>query len=164
MFRITCLYDKALGKGSNNQNGNLRWIFPWRGGGGGGLKFLCIENFHNQFVIKLVWSIPWQYHLSLIEEIRPTPEFKSQIIFRIFFHNNFRICCVHRIVVQWSYQHYTVWYFCPCNPHPLYLFYLFWMNIIQAKSSHNSLLCYDSRQFVKKKTSYGYDQLFVTFF
>ena len=30
---------KSLGRGSNNQNGNLRWLLPWRGGGSrGGLK------------------------------------------------------------------------------------------------------------------------------
>ena len=51
---------------------------------GGGLEFHCIENFHNQFVTKLVWSIPWQRHLSLIKEIRPRPDFRSQTIFPNF--------------------------------------------------------------------------------
>ena len=33
---------------------------------------------------KLVWSIPWQHHLSLIKEIRPRPDFRSQTIFPNF--------------------------------------------------------------------------------
>ena len=31
-----------LGRGSNNQNGNLRWHLPWRGGGHNGRKSLIL--------------------------------------------------------------------------------------------------------------------------
>ena len=30
---LSCNPRNNLGKGSNNQNGNLRWFLPWRGGG-----------------------------------------------------------------------------------------------------------------------------------
>ena len=38
--KIPSFNNIILGRGSNNQNGNLRWFLPWRGGGGsrGGLE------------------------------------------------------------------------------------------------------------------------------
>ena len=47
-----------LGRGSNNQNGNLRWFLPWRGGVSRGLE--ChIPFLKNDFVLKPFRIIPW---------------------------------------------------------------------------------------------------------
>ena len=47
-----------LGKGANNQNGNLRWHLPWRGGSRGGLE--ChIPILKNDFSLKPLRIIPW---------------------------------------------------------------------------------------------------------
>ena len=68
---LTCFH---LGKGSNNQNGNLRWFLPWRGGVSRGSRvphtFSEIWFFWKPFriipwlwkrVLHLVWALYYVY-------------------------------------------------------------------------------------------------------
>ena len=48
--------DSVLGKGSKNQNGNLRWFLPWRGGRGSRVPHTYSEK---RFYWKPFRIIPW---------------------------------------------------------------------------------------------------------
>ena len=49
----------GLGKGAENQNGNLRWHLPWRGGGVSRRSRLPLSYFEKWFFKKPFRIIPW---------------------------------------------------------------------------------------------------------
>ena len=67
--------QELLGRGSNNQNGNLRWILPWRGGGlachkGILKKKICLKPSRitpwlPKLVLHIVWALCYVYMRQL---------------------------------------------------------------------------------------------------